>query len=333
MANWVFWTLIVVVLGLVIVIITRDKVIREKILGVFALVKKKIRIARLKAQLNKENENLDDLLAKLGEEAWQKGVNNPGISADIEKLTALDNEHTKLDQEVQRLNKQIEDEKSSWDAFHKKQEQLIKEREEKVEPLDKELAAMKKEQSELAKGIGEQKKIQEKLEKKISSREKKKEEVQKDEDLSNIEKEEKIKELDGELTDFRKQVQQAVEAEASIQATGPDLENKISDLQPRVDGFHNEIAGLKEEAATREKAKDQGIEDSRKNRNVLIGDMTLKKKEMAKLFKTMGVKLQANRVDDSSLLPLYSQIDQKRKVITDLEKQIGRKDTAQRPNS
>ncbi|MCK4763815.1 MAG: hypothetical protein KAW12_16555, partial [Candidatus Aminicenantes bacterium] len=127
----VVWILIFVVIALCTVIIIRDKRIREAILQFFTRIRKKIHVARIKAQINKEKEKKSEILKTLGETAWGKGVDVPTAAEEKSKADALAREKKGVDEEIDRLNAGIEKNKKSFEEFTAKQDAAIKENEEK----------------------------------------------------------------------------------------------------------------------------------------------------------------------------------------------------------
>lgn len=316
------WLLIIIIVGLCAFIVIRDKKMREAVMGLFLRVKKKIRIARIKAKINKENEKKQELIKNLGEETCIKGVDAGFVAAERNKADELAKEKKKIEREIEKRNAEMEKNTKSFEEFEKKQDGLIKEQEEKLEPLEKELSQVKKELHSSQKEIADKEKQKEKFEKKIASQRQKTEEIEKDEDLSKIEKQEKREEIEKTIKEFESSRAAIVQELESSRREKPEKEKKPAELEPRVRAFEEKIKALKEEKKAEEKKVDEMNSGLRTSRNTLISKQSQLKKELDSLFETIGEKINNSRVENSDLLPLYTRIDDVDKTIKELEKQV-----------
>jgi len=322
MASWVFWLLIFIIVFLVAVILIRDKGIREAVKNLFLRLKKKIRMARIKSKINKENEKKVEILRNLGEEAWKKGIVADLAFEEKGKVDELTAEKKRTETEIEKRNAEIDTQKKALDAFTKKQETLIKEQEEKLEPLEKEFSRVKKELHDWEKDANEKERQIAKLEKKIAAYRQKIEENENDADLSKIEKQQNREEIEktiGELENNRSQVQQEAE---SLRSAQPEKAKKTADLEPRIKEFEERIKTLKEKKKTEEKRLEETIDASRSNRNRQVGQQSELQKKLDSLFEKIGERINKKRVESHDLAALYTQIDNQNKIIKDLEKQI-----------
>ncbi len=326
MPKWVFWVLIIIVLFLSAVILSRDKGIRQGIKNIFARLKKKIRVARIKAKINRENEKMRDLLKNLGQETWSKGIAVGGVEEEVQEAKTLQDEKAKMESEIGSLNSEIEKNRKSWEEFNKKQNGFIKDHEKKREPLAAEFNKLKKSLDEWEKELHEKEKLKSRIEKKLSGNQKKIEEIESDEYLSKIEKKEKRTELENAIKELEINLRNLGNEHRSLNERGPQIRSKLGEIEPKVRELDGRIKSLKDEQKSEEKRVDEIIADQRKRRNTLIGQKTLTINRLDALFEKIGKKVNRSRVENTALSGLYAQIDSLNKVIRELESQLSSED-------
>ena len=90
-----FWVMIGVIVGLVGLVLIRDQGIRGGIAGMSNWVRRKIRVARIKGQIQKENQKKEDLVKTLGETVWKSGASAPFVEAQLEEARKLTGDEKK----------------------------------------------------------------------------------------------------------------------------------------------------------------------------------------------------------------------------------------------
>lgn len=322
MATWVFWLMLIIIIVLCAVLLIRDSKLREAIKRFFSGIKKKIRVAQLKSKIKNENEKMRELVKKLGEETWRNQAAVELVPGEKNKADNLDAEKKGVDAEIEKLNGEIEKKKQAFDDFSKKQEASIKEQDEKRTPLANELSRLKKELQSKEKDINEREKTIAKLEKKSTTGREKVAEIEKDGNLSDDEKKKKKEEIENAIKESTGSRDTAQQEKESLEKEKPALEKRIAEIEPVVKEFDEKISALKEEEKSEEKKMDENVAVLKKNRNSSLARQSQLQKELEALFEKIGEKVDKNRVENSALAPIYTQIDSLKQTIQELEKQV-----------
>ncbi|MCI0470636.1 MAG: hypothetical protein L0Y73_03155 [Candidatus Aminicenantes bacterium] len=322
MATWIFWLMLVVIVVLFAVLVIRDSKLRDALKRFFSGIKKKIRVARLRSKIKNENEKIRDLLKKLGEETWRKHVTADFISEEKSSADNLDTEKQGVDAAIEKLNGEIEKNKQAFDEFSKKQDASLKEQDEKRTPLANDLSRLKKELQTREKEVNEREKTIAKLEKKTAAGREKIAEIEKNANLPDEEKKKRKDEIENDIKEATANRDTAQQEMESLGKEKPALEKRIAEIEPVVKELDGKINALKEEKKAEEKKMDEIVAGLKKNRNDSIARQNQLKKELDALFEKIGEKIAKNRVQNSDLAPLYTQIDSLKQTIQDLEKQV-----------
>lgn len=322
MPTWTFWLLIGIVVCLAVVILVRDKGIRQGIKNFFKGIKEKIRVSRIKSSIGKENLKLKELFKNLGETAFKQGITVPGCEQEKGQADKLTGDLSGMEKSVADLDSQIEKNKKERDDFNAKQAASIKEAEGQKEPLIKEFNTHKKEASNRQETVSDKGKDKEKLQKKIKSAEEKIREIDNKGAAATPDDANKKTELADSVKQMTATIQELDQAIAVLQGEIPAFTAKTDELAPRIRAFEDQIKTLKEKQKEQEKKSNTLIDELQKKKNALVSQATTAKNQLSSLFTQVGEKLNSNRIENSALTALYQQVDQVVKAIQDLENQI-----------
>jgi len=322
MPTWTFWLLIGIVVCLVVVILVRDKGIRQGIKNFFKGIKEKLRVARIKSAIGKENLKLKELFKNLGETAFKQGLAVPGCEQEKGQADKLTGDLSGMEKSIADLDGQVEKNKKERDDFNAKQAASIKEAEGQKEPLVKEFNTHKKEASNRQETVSDKGKDKEKLQKKIASAQEKIREIDNKGAAATPEDANKKTELAESIKQMTGTIQELDQAMAVLQGEIPAFTAKTEELAPRIKALEDQIKTLKEKQKEQEKKSDALIDELQKKKSALVSQANTAKGQLGNLFTQVGEKLNTNRIENSALTPLYQQVDQVVKAIGDLENQI-----------
>ena len=112
-------------MGLVGLVLIRDQGIRGGIAGMSNWVRRKIRVARIKGQIQKENQKKEDLVKTLGETVWKSGASAPFVEAQLEEARKLTGDETEASKKVEALEAEIGKGRQDWDETKRQADEHI----------------------------------------------------------------------------------------------------------------------------------------------------------------------------------------------------------------
>lgn len=306
---WLFWVMIVAIVGLVALVLLRDKGIRAGIAGMFDWVRRKIRVAKIKAQIQKENQKKEELVKKLGETIWKSGASAPFIEAQMEEARTLSAQETEASKKVEALDAEMEQGRQRWEEDKTQADAQIDGLEAELKPLEDQFKDFQKELSSIEKEIKGHEKTLAKGEKDIQKAREHMEMVEADPGLSNIEKGQKREESERRVKSFEAEIQTSQEALTSLTARAAESKEQNSGLEPKIKDLETRISGAKEQLKTKKDQWDEtlkGLEENHRSLNVKLMGI---RKELGILFQKMGQAAVESRIDHPALAPVYVEID------------------------
>lgn len=326
---WVFWFMLVIIFALVVIILIRDKGVREGIKKIFLRIKKEIHGARIKAAISKEKGKLTDLWEKLGEKLWERGLHIDGEDENLHEikreLEHLEHEETRLAQEIGAVQAEIEKTDYTFHQFKGEQETAVKEQENLKNPEVKELSRLKKALNDIEKAAHEKVKLKSKVEKKLAAHKRKIEEIRLDNDLAKIEKKMKTEEIEKEMETLNREIRDLTEELAPLYEKKGNPEKAIAEIEPKIARYDEKIHSLKEELKARHKEYDQKNREQLRKKGNLLGKKNQINRKKSIRFQRLG-KLgfkKTNRIEDEEFNRLYNEIHKVEQAIRDLESQLG----------
>jgi chromosome segregation ATPase len=297
------------IVGLVVLVLVRDKGIRAGITGMFDWVRRKIRVAKIKAQIQKENQRKEELVKKLGETVWKSGAEAPFIDAQLQEARTLSAQETEAAKKAEALDAEMEKGRQEWDEAKTQAESHIDGLEAELKPVEEQFKNFEKEMSGIEKEIKNHQKTLDKGEKDIRKAREYMEMVEADPGLSNIEKGQKREESERRVKSFESEMEASREALKSLDTRSEELKENNSGLEPQIKDLEARVAEAKEQLKTK---KDQweealkGLEESHRSLNVKLVGI---RKELDILFQKIGQLALETRVAHPDLAPVYVEID------------------------
>ena len=305
---WLFWVMIGVIVGLVGLVLIRDQGIRGGIAGMSNWVRRKIRVARIKGQIQKENQKKEDLVKTLGETVWKSGASAPFVEAQLEEARKLTGDEAEIGKGRQ-----------DWDETKRQADEHIDGLEAELKPLEDQFKDFEKELHSIEKEIKGHEKTKAKAEKDIHKTREQLEMLDADPDYSNIEKEQKREEAQRRIQSFEIEMQTSGEALTSLDDRAAQSKEKNSGLEPRIKELEARIAEAKEQAKAKKEQWDEalkGLEENSRSLNVKLVGI---RKELDILFQKIGHLAVENRIEHPDLAPVYTEIDGVDAALTKLQ--------------
>ena len=321
MSIWI-WLLILLNIGLIVFILVRDKDAREVVKKFFSWLGNKIREARIKAKISKDKEKMYELITKLGQMAFEKGILVAGKDVQGGEIETLFTEEKHLDGLIESVISKIEKEKKRFLDFREKQEAGIRGVEEKKDPEEKKLDQKEKEAESLEKQMNDQEKTLTKAEKVIKDAIQEQKEIAADNQFSSREKDEKTTGLQQRINEQQQRDNQANQKLESLRNDRSSSNQGVESLKKNIRQLDSELKRLKESERKEKKKSDQTVDLLIKEKNGLHTRRKSVKDKKSLLLTDLGRELKENRVDHIDLADLYRQIDDLQKEIKGLEDQI-----------
>jgi chromosome segregation ATPase len=322
--SWVFWLMLAVILILVIFILIRDQRVRGQIKKFFSWFFNKIRVARLKSRINRITQQKTVLLAELGKTVWEKNIKVDGIDAEKREIDKLNQDETGIQREIQRLDGEIDKQRTEADDFDGAHQAKVAEVEKKKNPLDIRYRELNKSYDSLQDQIKNLEKLKVKLSRSIQQHRQEIEKIESDGYLSKIEKESKKKEQDKQINDIQKQGNQTDMDIISLKDKGESLYRERELLKKEISVFTESLDRFKTEKQAFHKKNDEAIEKLQKSRKALGIKKIGIQKQLSLAFEKVGEKINQSRIEHEDLKRVFVQIDQVEKQINELEKRLGK---------
>lgn len=321
-SKGVFWALIILIVILVIYILIRDRALRDVIGRFFAWIRKKIRLAKMKGELNRERLNKEEWVKKLGETVWEKEIKDPSIADHMGEISDLKGEETLSKERLDALNADIEKHRQDFEEFKKAQESRVQEAVKEKDPLEEDLKNLEKQLHALDKEVKECEKQKIKANKGIEHNRKERELSEEDVTLSNIEKQQRREETEARIQSFEKEIEGGDEKLQGLSTEKSGLQDKIKVIQSKVDNLTSQIKKLEEDLKSREDQTDDAVKKLEDNKRALNVKIVGVQKQLNLLFMKVGEKVNQDRPDNELLSDIYSRIDALDSKIRKLETQL-----------
>ena len=314
--------LLIVILGLVAVILIRDKPLRDKVLAFFHGIGKKVTRLRLQQKIKSGQRAKDGALQRLGQAAW-KGGHKPETAAEaVRELGLLDDAIKAKNGEIEKNEAEAARIKQAQAEFVESQKAKIKEQEDKARPHREELTRVQANLREVESRISEVEKILRDAETELRRA---------DGDLAKTD-------ADASLTPDQKQVRNAesrARAQAAVQqktAAEPKLaplrgeqaalKKTCAEIQATIDGYTQAIRRLADEQKEKTRVADAQTADLAKKDHALRSEIKDLEKKEEPHWTALGRDIHGRRIDDSALTVLYAEIDNLDRNMRDIEERL-----------
>ncbi len=316
---WLFWLMVVVIVLLAALILVRDKGIRGGIAGMFGWVRRKIRIAKIKSQIQKENQKKEELIKKLGKTAWDNGVSAPSIESQLEETRKLAAEEAEALQKLKALDADIQKGRQEWEADKKQADERIAGLESELKPLEDQHKELEKELHGVDKEIKNIEKTKIKTEKDIMKTREHLDMVEADVDLSNIEKEQKRSEALRRIQSFEDEIRAGDESMIALMEKATAVKEKITGIEPRINDLDARIGEAREVFKAQKGQWEESLKRLEENGRSLNVKLVGIRKELDLSHQKTGRQLLENRNEHESLAPVYGEIDAVDAVLAKLQ--------------
>ncbi len=314
--------LILIIIVLIAVLLIRDKKLRGKVKGFFTLIGRKIKNARIRSGIEKEEKRLSDLIADLGSRGFEKNF-SPDNSEDIIDRIKKEREIVeKFESALNDTGKKIEKLKSEHEvhiSFKKSEiekEKKIKDPiEKRFKELRKMIAGIKNESDDNEKKIISTGKGIEKTQTEI-------ERLKKDELLDPEERQERKEKKEKLLAELEKELSDRTIREASIPDELSVLEKEAADLELKLDVFEKSISKLENEYKDIEQQYNDKISGLVKEKGHFTAQKAKSNNDLRKIYKDLGELLNKERPENNDLSVIYIDIDRANEKIRDLRSRL-----------
>lgn len=319
---WIFWFLLCIILLLVIFIFLRDKDLRQRLNSFFFGIKKRMLKMRLQTRLRMIQKKKLALISELGRRAWENQVVSIGNDSLSQELAGMDKKKIDCEKELASIQAEIKALREVLESQTRRFESSIKEEQEsqRICTLKIQEAKIREKQIELE-VLESQNKLEETAKK-----------------MQQAQKEEKALRDQNALTEeekriLRESIQMSLErlsrAKQDIDTHIHALvEEKAESLQRRRQlqaSFHNhgkKIKSIREAQKKQIHDFEKEIHEWEKNEQKVCEKIAKIEKNKIPLFDKLGAHIEQNRIEDKSLLILYSKIDRRSKRISGIEYRI-----------
>ncbi len=314
--------LILIIIALVAVLLIRDKKIRSKVKGFFSLVGRKIKNARIKSKIEKEEKEVIELMIKLGEKGFENRVypeNTEEVIGNIKKERVI---IEKFDKALSDNEKKIENLKSENEIFVSLKKSDIEKEEKVKDPVEKKYKDVSRLVSDLRKESEENEKKIAKIGKNMEKAEAEINRLSKDELLDPDERTGRRDREEKNLEELKEELSERTMREAAIPAELSTLEKEESDLKLKLDIFEKNIEKLKNELKETEKKHEEKISELVKEKGHFTAEKTKSINTLKGIYEKLGNVFDKERPDNNDLSVIYIDIDRVRARIKDLQSQI-----------
>ncbi|MGD8539224.1 MAG: hypothetical protein PVI66_10965 [Candidatus Aminicenantes bacterium] len=319
---WMFWLLISFILLLLAFIFLRDKELRRKMDDYFFRTRKKIIRYRHQRRMTKESRKKERLIMELGQKAWDRRIEVKNGKGVFSELHYLEEKCENLEKEAADIRTKISFLNSSLDENIKKVDERLNEKEDEKSPHVEKLLEFKNQEKAIEAKVTEKQKELEAVTKDSNLTKKKLQEIEESGLVGDNEKVAEVKDIQDKLDrmdklkeDLDKKIKTLVEKKTEFEEKRKEHKRSIEDIEKEISKIEHD-----KKHQTREYQKE--IREWEKNQN-RVGDKIQKvAKEREPLFERYGGLVEKERVSDSELDALYSQIDRVTARIKEIGKQI-----------
>ena len=314
--------LILIIVALVAVLLIRDKKIRDKVKGFFSLIGKKIKNARIKSKIEKEEKEITELIGKLGQKGYEDDLFPAGSDKLIETIKKEKGIMDKLGRALAETEKKIDDLKAEFEIFASLKRSDI-EKEEKVKaPVEKKFKEVSRLVSDLKRESGDNEKKITKIGRGIEKVEAELEKISGDGLLDPEEKRARTDREEKTLADLKEELSGITMREAAIPGELSILEKEEIDLKLKLDVFEKSINRLESEFSDAEKKHDGKIGQLVKEKGHLAGEKAKSENVLTGIYGELGKVYDKERPDNKDLSVIYIDIDRARERIKNLRAQL-----------
>jgi len=314
--------LILIITALVVVILIRDKKIRDKVKGFFALIGRKIKNSRINSKIEKETNEISELLTKLG----RKGFENKIFPNDSGEITDSIKEERgvgeKFDKVLANIEKKIEKLKSDHEIFISLKKSEIEKEEKLKNPVEKQYKEFSGKFEDLKKESGDNEKKIGKIVKGIDKTKAELKRLAEDALLDPEERESRKDREENALKEFNRELSERKTRETYIPKELSICEKDVGVFKSKLDIFKNKIEKLEKEYKESVNKYDDKVKEMVKEKGHYTAERSKTDTALAKLYGEFGKILDKERPENNDLAVIYIDMDRARERIKDLRSQL-----------
>jgi len=314
--------LILIIIALVAVLLIRDRKIRNKVKGFFSLIGIKIKNARVKSKIEKEEKEVSELIIKLGDKGFENRIYPENTEELIEEIKKEKEIIDKFEKALVENEKKIENLKSEHEIFVSLKKSEIEKEEKVKDPVEKKYKDVSRLVSDLKKESDENEKKIIKIGKGIEKSEEEIDRLSKDELLDPDERAGRREREQKTLEELKKELSERTMRETAIPGELSSLEKEESDLKLKLNIFEKSLEKLQDELKETEKKYDEKISELVKKKGHFTGEQTKSSNILKGIYEKLGKVFDKVRLENNDLSVIYIDIDRARERIKNLQSQL-----------
>lgn len=323
---WIFWFLLCIILLLVIFIFLRDKDLRQRLNSFFFGIKKRLIKMRLQARLRLIRKKKLALISELGRRAWENQVVLKDDYAVSQELDSLDEQKEACEKELTSIRTEITALKEVLENQTRRYESLIKEEQESQRTCNIQIQEAKNSEKQIEADVLKSQMELEETAKRIQQTHREERALQDQDALTEEEKRNRRESLHisrGRLSRGKQDIDQHIHALVEEKA---ESHQGRKQFQKTFQDHGRQIKSIRDEQKKQISDLQKEIHEWEKNQQKVLEKVTKIEKNKIPLFEELGTHVEQNRVEDKSLVILYSKIDRRAKRISDIEIRIQKLD-------
>lgn len=319
---WALWFLLCIIALLVFFIFLRDKSLRQRLNLFFSRAKRRLVKMRLQARLKRENRKKEDLIKELGQTAWNESVSAEKSEKIVKELKILESKETAAQKDLEDAELKIEKLENQYGTALQKYDDQIQKIHDEIKPNREKLAEIR-EKAKLAElSLIQQQKDMEYAEKILDAEERSSKEIKSSTKLAVEEKTAKTRVITENLKNLEKKKEKTRTELQAVREKKATLEKEVEKFQKKIMECENRIKKIEKEKREQTRVFQKEIKEWKKNKEKSQKKIKDAERYKEPLFESFGKIIDASRVGNKTLAPLYSQIDRTNRRIKEVEDNI-----------
>ncbi len=322
MDNWLFWLMLIMIILLFTFILIRDERVRTFVKRIFSWISKKIRVAKMKSKIGKEEGKKRNKQKELGQKAFMEKLDCAGADNCNNEISDFKNREENLKADIAEIENKLKTLNHNFNLFEKEQNEMLEKLIKELDPIKEKQRQDERALSDLEREKRDKTGIILKNDKKIKADNDKIARINEDMSTSHREKEEKesdIKEKIKELKDENAKCQNRMEIIdiklKELQKAAGQENPRIADLQQQIDRVKEKIKNQKSELDK----KYRELEINKKTANDIMTDLN---KKIDLKYEELGRIFDDKRVDHPLINNIYVEIDKINHTLAKLSSQL-----------
>ena len=320
---WLFWFLLGLLGALIVILLIRDKALRQGLKNVFFSMRRRVRKKKLDSRIKKETKEWEKALAGLGLKAWEVGIESEATAEISEEIKALDKKSEANQKEAASVDSEIEKLKSAQQDYEKGVEDKIKQQEEKKAPHAEHLNQTKENLKRTEADLSHVDKEIRSADKERIDAEKKITKAEQNTALSEEIRQTKVEELKARIFELTKKKEDLEAKRPALEENKSKLLTQRDEDQSRVKEFEQTISSLQNEEKERQKVFDREMKQWQKKKDVIVAKHREIENQKQPLFSRLGKILYEKRIESADLKETYIRIEEIERTIQEFEQKRG----------